>query len=191
MEHDIIDELQEEAEPQEIAYATFWTRVKASFLDTLILAPVTYGLSYYILIYIKSFFLSVCIALALPVYKCFMEKQYGATFGKKIMNINVVSADLQRLTYKDVFSRNYYYSLSLIMSLLAYYFLYTMPEFQAAKTLSEVWALRSETPTLEKIVKYTFVGFFYIDNLLMLKSSRNQTLHDRVGNTVVLQMNKI
>jgi len=188
MEQDIIDELQEEIEPQEIVYAKFWTRVKASVIDAVILAPVTYGLAFYILIYVKSLFLILCIALVPPLYKCFMEKTYGATFGKILMHIYVVSESFEELTYKAVCIRNYYFILSLIMGLIGYYLLHEMPEFQEATTLSQVWTLLSDKTILQKTVRYTITGIFYIDNLLMFKSDRNQTLHDRLAKTVVLKV---
>jgi uncharacterized RDD family membrane protein YckC len=167
-------------------YATFWQRLAAAFIDGFIQLPVTMGLTYYSLIYVKSYLLSLTPTLVSLFYKCFLEKKYGATFGKKIMKIHVCSESLQALTLKEVYIRNYYYFLSLILAIIGYNFLYEMSDFQLATTFKEVWALKENWPMSHKIIRYTLVALFYIDSLLMFKSSKNQTLHDRLGKTLVV-----
>ena len=171
---------------EEPLYAAFKIRVGVVYIDVLILAPLTFGLLQYNLIYIKSFMLSVVLSFVPVIYKCWMEKEYGATFGKKIMKISVVSEKLQRLSYQEVCIRNYYYFIGLITAITANYFLYALPDFQAANTFNEVWELK-DMQFPHKIIRYALTLLMVIDGLLMFKSSRNQTLHDRLGKTVVIK----
>lgn len=172
---------------EEPLYANFWTRVAATYIDTLILAPLAFGLVQYNLVYIKSFIFSLALAFIPITYKCFMEKKYGATFGKKIMKISVVSETLQKLTYQEVFIRNYYYFLGLIISFTAIYLIYAMPELQFAITFTEAWELKDRLPLPFKVINYVLSALMILDDLLMLNSDTNQTLHDRLGKTLVIK----
>ena len=181
----LIDTLKEA--PQKPEYVSFGTRLGASLLDVLILAPLNFGLTYWCLLYVKSYLLSLVPSLIGIVYKCYMEKKYGATFGKKIVGIKIVTEDLHALTDKAVLIRNYNYFASFQLVLFTHYMLYTMPGFESVSTYMEAMQMQNNMPIIPKITGYMIGLLFLVDCLLMINHTKNQTLHDRWAKTVVVK----
>jgi len=173
--------------PQEPVYAAFGHRLGAAFLDALILSPLHFGLTYCCLLYVKSYLLSLVPVTIGIIYKCYMEKKYGATFGKKIIGIKVVTEDLQALPDKAVYIRNYSYFVSFVLALFTHYILYSTPGFESVTTYMEAIKIQNDMPIVLKMIGYISGLLFFVDCLLMLNFSKNQTLHDRWAKTVVIK----
>jgi uncharacterized RDD family membrane protein YckC len=177
--------------PQEPEYASFGTRLGASLLDVLILSPLNVGLTYWCLLYVKSYLLSLVPSLIGIAYKCYMEKKYGATFGKKIIGIKIVTENLQALTDKAVLIRNYNYFASFLLVLFTHYMLYSMPGFESVSTYMEAMQMQNNMPIIPKITGYMIGLLFLVDCLLMINHTKNQTLHDRWAKTVAIKKDSI
>ncbi|WP_018342424.1 RDD family protein [Cytophaga aurantiaca] len=177
-------------EPQ-VTYAEFGPRLAASLLDGLILSPLSVGITYYSLLSAKSYVLSLVPSLIGIIYKCYMEKEYGATLGKKIMGIQIVGEDLQSISYKQVLIRNYYYFIAFIIAINSNYILYSMPEMESVTSFMEASQLQSNLPSIIKIISFIVSALFCIDALLMLKSDKNQTIHDAVGKTLAVKKSSL
>lgn len=186
----IMNTLNETPQKQPV-YADIATRFGAAMIDGLILTPLTLGLTYYSLIYAKSYALSLVPSLITLLYKCFMEKNYGATFGKKITGIKIVTENLQALTYEDVFKRNYYYMLAIILVIYNHYILYNMPGLESVTTYMEAAQFQMKLPLTSIILSYMLSGLFCIDCFFMLNHERNQTLHDRLAKTVAVKIKSL
>lgn len=177
--------------PRKPIYADIATRFGAAMLDGLILTPITMGLTYYSLIYAKSYALSLVPSLITLLYKCFMEKNYGATFGKKIIGIKVVTENLQELSYEDVFKRNYYYILAIILVTFNHYILYNTPGLESVTTYMEAMQFQMKLPLTSIIISYMLSLLFCIDCFFMINHERKQTLHDRWAKTVGVKADSI
>jgi len=177
--------------PQEPEYANFGSRLGASLLDVLILAPLNFGLTYWCLLYVKSYFLSLVPSLIGIAYKCYMEKKYGATFGKKIVGIKIVTENLHALTDKAVYIRNYTYFVSFALALVTHYILYSTPGFASVTSYMEAMKMQNDLPMIPKIIGYMFSLLFVVDCLLMINHEKGQTLHDRWAKTVAVKASSI
>ncbi len=187
MEEQIIDLFNEDQQSNGVIYATFWKRVGATLLDSLILAPFGYGLIFLSMVYYKIYALALLAALIHVVYKVYMEKTYGHTLGKKALKITVVNNAFQPITFSKTLKRNYYYILAAILSLLTTMNLFNLEEFHAASTYTELQeVMQMQSPTY-RYVQYTLSVLFFIDILFMLKNDQKKTLHDRWGETLVIQ----
>lgn len=174
-----------------VVYAEFGQRVIASLIDGFILTPLNFGLIYYCLIYSKSYALSLVPMLITLLYKCIMEKELGWTPGKKIKGIRVISEDLKPLTYKEVFTRNYYYVAAFILALYSHYVVYSMPGLEFVSTYMEAIKFQANAPATPRTIGYVLSLLFFVDALMMVKNAKNQTLHDRLGKTLVIQNKSI
>ncbi|SFX89316.1 RDD family protein [Cytophaga hutchinsonii] len=187
MQQEIIDVLSEEAEADNVVYATFWKRVGATLLDGLILSPVNYGLIFLSMVYYKIYVLAVLSGMVHLVYKLYMEKKYGQTLGKMVVRIKVTGDAFQPLDYAQTLKRNYYYVLSMIFSAIICMNLFSTEAFQHADTYMELMKAQQMQAPVYKYLQYAFSGVFFIDILFMLNDDRKKTVHDRWGNTVVIK----
>ncbi len=185
MENNIIDEFHET--PQNIYYASFMRRVGASLLDSLILAPVAFGIAYYSMVHAKSFFLLVLVALISFLYKVVLEKEYGQTLGKRITGIFVLDDSLQKMSYTQSLTRNYYYVLSLILSVFTDYVLIHDQAFLAATTYMEAAGAQAQLSGVYTYISYALGLLFMVDCFMISKSNHNKTLHDKWAKTVVIR----
>lgn len=94
MSDHILDENYDDLDGEERNYrfAGFWIRVGATIVDILVMLPFV-GLSFYILLVLKSLPLMIVITVIMAAYKPLMEYQYGATLGKMAVGIKVVNEE--------------------------------------------------------------------------------------------------
>ena len=181
----ILDDSIEPAE--QVHYAGFWQRVFASLLDGLILSPVTVGLTFFSLIYLKSFVISLLPAVIGMLYKVWMEKSYGATLGKQIMGIRVCDNSFQAITYSQSFIRNYYYLLSILLGLFQNIEIFNMESFQSADTFMKVIEVQQTQNSFVSLISRSAGILFLVDCLFMLNDGAKRTLHDRWAKTIVVR----
>jgi len=184
-EETILDDSFEKSE--EVVYATFWQRVGASFLDGLILSPISIGLTFYSLIYLKSFVLGLLPSLITLLYKVWMEQHYGATLGKQIVGIRVADYSFQNINFPQSFTRNYFYLFSLILALFQHIDMYSIEAFQSADTFFKIVEVQKSQSPLLSGVNTTFSMLFLIDCLFVLNDDQKRTFHDRWARTIVIK----
>jgi uncharacterized RDD family membrane protein YckC len=98
-------------------YASFWLRVGAKLLDGLILRAINFPLGFaiglvagknpnqtYTFMMMQALIIGVAFVIGVA-YSTFFLGKYGATPGKMICKIKVISADGSRLTYGKAFGR--------------------------------------------------------------------------------------
>lgn len=78
----ILDETLIPQDNVQVKYGGFWPRLGALVLDGIILAPITFGITYYNISTWKSIPLLALISIIGVAYKPVMEHMYGATLGK-------------------------------------------------------------------------------------------------------------
>lgn len=183
----VLDESLETPQSQPILFATFWQRVGAWMLDNLILSPISLGLTFYALIYVKSFALSLLPSLIHLLYKVWMEKTYGATLGKQIVGIRVTDESLQGISYSQSFTRNYFYLFILILAFFQQYDLFSINAMQSADTIVKIVEIQQLQDPLLSRVSILFNILFMVDCLLMQGDASKRTLHDRWAKTIVLK----
>lgn len=183
----IIDELYEKPEDVHIAYVSFWPRVGASLLDGLILAPVALGVSFYNLIYVKSYILAVLISAFGLGYKVWMEKAYGATLGKQIVGIKITTESLGSLNYRKALLRNYFGILTFILAVFQQYATYSLHAIQAADSFGEAMAAMQYVDPLYTYINYVLFAVYIIDCFIMFSNDRKQTFHDTLAATVAIK----
>jgi uncharacterized RDD family membrane protein YckC len=125
---------QEESMPvvEEMRYAGFWVRVAASIIDTIILymANIPIGFlspfmierwktspSYFFIIQGNIMLFGFIISAA---YEIFLIGKYGATVGKMVFHLRVVTADRKQLTYLRSLGRHFAKFISSIICGIGY-----------------------------------------------------------------------
>jgi len=172
-----------ENDRSEVEYAGFWVRVLAALIDALIfvipLVIVTVLLSGISSLFVLTPFLY----LILLVYKPFMEYRFGFTLGKKVVKIEVVRSDLQKLNLSRTLLRNLPWLLSqlgpLFVAILnnASVFLYDQP--QTAARLLYIFSLVSQAISL----------FFVISAITVAFTKRKQGFHDMFAGALCIYTN--
>jgi uncharacterized RDD family membrane protein YckC len=166
-------------------YATFWQRVWASLIDIVVLVPV-YILGVTNNNQWKSLALMICLNIITIGYKPIMEYKFGATAGKMLTKISVLNYEYQPIQMSHSLLRNTFQIIPGIYSLLLAWLIYLLPEFQLTTTLDEYNNLSNSF--INEIWYIVIVTVIFIADILFLFSDpRNRTLHDRMGQTVVVQ----
>ncbi|MCB0611043.1 MAG: RDD family protein [Lewinellaceae bacterium] len=188
-DHNILDDdLLTENTPPEILppLAGFWTRVGASLVDFLVMLPIT-GLGVYNLLSIKSLPLAVICMFVQPVYKIFMEGQYGATLGKMATHIKVLGTDYAPIDMNQAVKRYSIYGINFLLSAVTTILLFSSYGFeevtnfltlgpQQAQAAGTMLNLLSQLSGLLVLVSVIFVAF----------DIRKQALHDKIAGTLVV-----
>jgi len=103
--------------PENVRFASFWTRVAASILDSFVLMPILF-LGVYNMMTWKSLPLYFVLQLAALIYKPWMEAEYGATIGKMATKIKVVTIDYQDINLQQSLNRYAFYFANSFMGLI-------------------------------------------------------------------------
>lgn len=143
-------------------YKTFWSRVVAAFIDTVLLWPL------FIIQSNKSTdalsFAAICILILQHSYYIIGNAQYGRTLGKRLLSLKIVRAHQQLpIGWGEAFMRE---SLWIFLSIL-----YSLPYFQSPMG----WT--------------TIPGAVIIfgDALTALIHPRNRSIRDFIAKTVVIR----
>jgi uncharacterized RDD family membrane protein YckC len=168
-------------------YAGFWPRVGASVIDFLILAPVTIGVTYFNIVSMKSLAVLLLINLAALAYKPFMEFAYGATFGKKSLDLRVVNVDLQPANLKEVLLRNIFHIGGTLVSILFSIQMFFAPGFEEVDGFtSYITFTQAAGASAATMVNYLLMLITLVDVIVLLVDDKNRSLHDKIGNTCVI-----
>lgn len=163
-------------------YDTFSARVKAKILDLFIIIPV--GLCFFGFVFLFSEldflhtpqlqkFVLILPLIALFLYPIVMHTIYGQTFGKMAANVKVVDISEKPILFGQAVLRNIPQIAFLILILIYVY----------------------QDETDEYGLSASFFGYFFSFYLLFRMTdyicgiviSKNRTLHDLLGKTVVIR----
>lgn len=177
--NEILDVNQPEAN-----YIGFWPRLGALLIDGLIIGIPLAAATFYNILYLKSTILLIALSIIGASYKPVMEALYGATIGKKVLNIKVVNIELTNIGWKESLLRNIFNLLSSTSSLIVSVMLFTSAGFEAVASYSEyaIYASEFSSTSLSLITGLLFI----VDAIFMLTDDRKRTLHDRIANTYVV-----
>ena len=184
MHDDILDfNYDEGIERRPIEYASFWTRVGASLLDTLILLPVAF-LNIYNILDFKQLPLYLLLGFVPLVYKVFMEFKYGATLGKMIVKINVINEEEEPISLEQAIVRNIFYLLVSVISFMAGLYLFVQPSFSSITTFLEYGLVMQAGPL--QLVSQIANVLFLVSCLFVIFRDNRQALHDSMAGTYVI-----
>lgn len=174
MEYDIIDEFKEL--PKHVAYVSFLRRVGATILDSIVIGPITFAMTYFSGLHQLDFLLVLPSIISL-LYKVVLEKEFGQTLGKKILGIAVVNEDLRKISLSQSLIRNYYQIITVVLAIISDYLLV---ENTSTLTASNFGG------TMNYLTYGVALGWM-VDCLTMSNETKNQTLHDKWANTYVVK----
>ena len=171
--------------PKQVELATFFDRVKASIIDTIVFLPLIL-LTVYNWTTLKIYALDLLINTAIILYKPVLEWHYGATVGKMITRIKVVDISLEPITLEQSFRRFSIYFIGYGISLISSYYLFQDPAFSEALTLADIGAIQqdnhlndfSQLSSMAVLVSVTFVAF----------DIKRQALHDKLASTLCIKV---
>ena len=169
-----------------ITYGSFWQRCGAITLDTLIIGVPTFAISYYNITNWKSIPLLVLVSLAGMVYKPYCEFQYGATPGKKALNLNVVNQRFDKADLTEIILRNIFQIVFPLMTLAATIMVYNSPEFQDINGFMEFGTLSSTSSKATSYITWMSSIVFIIEFICLVSDQQKRALHDRIGKTYVI-----
>ena len=170
--------------------ATASGRITSVILDWLILLPFTLGITMYSLLYLKSYPLSLAPSLITLLYKVWMEKTRGATFGKQIAGIQVVDYAGQPLSWSQAFTRSWFFLFSVILGIFQNMELYSIEAVQKAASMEElIEALKMQSGgnTTLQTVSSLLLMLALVDVLYLFMDGQKRTLHDLWAKTFVVK----
>src|SRR5690606_10453061 len=88
-------------------FAKFWDRAGAYLIDMIIIGVFSFLLNYFNFSEYKCFLFYLPVAIIAILYKPFLESTYGSTFGKMLLNLEVVNENFERINFKRSFLRSF------------------------------------------------------------------------------------
>ncbi len=183
--HEILDDenIKKRPSAENIRFAGFWVRVAASVLDSLILMPALF-LGVYNMMAWKSLPLYFILQIAVLLYKPWMEAEYGATLGKMITKIKVVTTDYQDINLQQSLNRYAFYFANSFMGLIGGFMLFMQEEFATLTDFYDIAELQAQigTPEIDQ-----FLGLLiFVSCIFCAADPLKQTLHDKMAKTYVV-----
>lgn len=174
-----------EFEERSVIYGTFWQRFLALFIDGLLLSPALF-IDWYNKTEWKNSLLLIVVALLATIYKPFMEYTYGATLGKKAINLIVVSKDFEKPALRNILLRNIFDIGQRLLTLVIILMVFSMPQFQVITSIKEFSNLQRTVinPLWITIAPTVLV---IIEIIFILTDAQKRSLHDRIGSTLVIR----
>jgi uncharacterized RDD family membrane protein YckC len=186
MEEILDQSLYDQTEKANVKYGGFWSRFGALLLDGLIVAPFSFGLSYFNNTSWKSPLLLILITVIGTGYKPFMELTYGATLGKMALNLKVVGAKFEQADIAAVLLRNVFHILPQLVILLLTIGIYNDPEFESVSGWMEYTRYIQQISALQYINFATGI-ITIVDAIMLAADDQKRSLHDRIGRTFVIE----
>jgi uncharacterized RDD family membrane protein YckC len=171
----------------EIKFATFWPRLGALLLDTVIIGATTIPLTYLNLSSWKIpgiFILTTLISIS---YKPIMEYKYGATFGKMAAGLEVVGYNFGKLTLNEELKRVSFYYLPSILIAIMTAKNYFSPEFASTSGLRAFQDYVSSSNPAIPWVNGIVSVFAVADCITFFSNDQRRSLHDTYAGTYVIQ----
>jgi uncharacterized RDD family membrane protein YckC len=171
----------------DIRYSTFWDRFGASLLDGFIMLAATMPLTYFNITTWKIPSLYILISLFTVLYKPLLEYQYGATWGKMILGIQVVGQNFGKITLQEELRRVSFYLvpslLQHVLTLVSYY----GAEFLSTKNYQEFNSyIISANPSILWLNGIVII-LLIADTITFFSTRPNRALHDIYAGTYVIE----
>jgi uncharacterized RDD family membrane protein YckC len=184
---DILDQLPTNQATGNVKYGGFWSRFGALFLDGLILAPITFGLTYMNVSSWKSTMLMILISIVGIGYKPFMEFTYGATWGKMALKLKVTNANFGKADLTEILFRNIFHILpQLIVLLVSISTVYNDPDFESVSGWTDYAGFLEKFAVL-KYINYTSGLITIAEAIMVATDDQKRSLHDRIAKTFVIE----
>ena len=185
MDEVILDQPVIQQQKSNTKYGSFWERVGGATLDWIILAPLSFGLSYLNTTTWKSSFILILVSIITTGYKPFMEFRYGATWGKMALKLRVTNLEFEEANLAAILLRNIFQIVPALITLLFTLDMYNDPAFESISGLMEFGTFSQQYDSLQYI-NYAVGLLGIIDGIMMAADQRKRSLHDRIGGTVVI-----
>ncbi|MEO6734558.1 MAG: RDD family protein [Ferruginibacter sp.] len=166
-------------------YGSFKQRTFASLIDGLILLPLV-AVDWFNKSGWKSQLLLIATFLIALLYKIFFEYKYGATIGKKAMQLIVVNKDLLGVNLKEVLVRNVFDITWKTIFFVIDIITYRSTGFINVTSNEQFVAFQKN---LINVNPYLLVYFLVIiiEVVFILTDKKRRALHDRMGDTFVIK----
>ena len=190
MDHNILDDEfnQQEENPQadgiEPRYAGFSIRLAAALIDGLLIMLPLNLLLYWNFVDLKILPLAIVLTLCTIIYKPLYEYGYGATIGKRLVSLKVVSTRFQPLTLNQAILRAAPWIIVGMFSLYTTILLFFEESFLETDTLEELALLMEQHSGMGDQLASWFV---IISCMAVLFNVKKQALHDQLADTYVLE----
>ncbi len=169
-----------------IIYAGFWPRLAALLVDLLVLAPLTFGVTYFNITSWKNATLMMIVTVIGIGYKPTMEYLYGATLGKMALNIKVTNLQFEQPNLQAILLRNVFHIVPTLISSLLQISMYSDPAFQSVTGYLE-FATYSQQLAHAQLMSSITSLLTLVDGIMLLTDEQKRSLHDRIGGTLVIQ----
>lgn len=150
-------------------YAGFWVRVLAKLIDFIMFLPLL-CISYILFKDNNYIFLriSLSITVLMLLYNIIFVYLIGRTLGKMVMNLKVVKTDGGKVGIVNSISREVFAIISLLLWIILSFGMF-------GGFLNSIYTF------------FSFAGYF--EAIVCLFNYRYKTVHDFIGNTVVIRSN--
>jgi len=165
-----------------IRYKNLRSRLLAWIFDSMIVGLITFFLELFRSL--DNFWLNIIITFAsinvLFIYRIYLHNKTGQTFGKRIVNIQVVDSQTERhLSREQSFMREIIPMLVVNFSILALYII--------TWGNSESFEYSGLGVTMILIPSILIVGWYVADFISGYFNSKERVLHDLIANTTVVR----
>ena len=174
-----------EFEPTPSRYGTFKDRALASLIDGVIFIPLIVIDRFNKLDW-KSQILLTIVFLVGVIYKPLLEFKYGATIGKKLMNLIVVNKNHQKVNLKEVLIRNLFDITSRMFFFGATLMTYRSDGFMNITSNREFVIFQKTIINMNPYLLF-FFSITVIEIVFILSDKQRRALHDRMGATFVIK----
>jgi uncharacterized RDD family membrane protein YckC len=181
-----LDESVIERKTINVKYAGFWLRLGALFLDGLIMAPITFGLTFYNIFSWKSGAVMLLASLISVAYKPFMEASYGATLGKMVLKLKVTDLDFKQADVQTILLRNIFYIVPSVLIAFLSLGMYSDPDFGTISTYGEYTAF-SQQFVATQFVSICSGLLTIVEAIMIGVDDQCRSLHDRIAGTYVIE----
>ena len=178
-----------------MAYATFWQRFAAIWIDIFVLSPLIIFQQW-----IDSLSRSVAIVLVIPMtavfcaYTIYCHARFGQTVGKHVMGIRVVRTTGERIGWREAWLRS---SVDVAFGVLGAIALFVaLAAVTDGNYYGVGWKLRAQNvaalePSWSNYTALAGQIWFWSEVIVMLFNKRRRALHDFIAGTIVTAERKI
>ena len=169
-------------------YGSFQDRLFASLIDGLILLPLA-AIDWFNKSDWKSQVLLIVVFAIGVLYKVFFEFKFGATIGKKSMKLIVVNKEFKDVNMKEVLVRNIFDIIWRTFFFIISLIIYRSPEFGNITSNEEFMKSSNNLININPyLLIYTLITITEI--IFILTDKKKRALHDRLGDTFVIENNR-
>jgi uncharacterized RDD family membrane protein YckC len=167
-------------------YRTFWKRFCAGFLDGLLLMPLSL-FTQWIWTYHQSIpnvilaLLYIATSTIYYAYNIYFLGKYGQTLGKMALKVKVLDlSEQQHVTYGQALKRD-------IVPLLVTVLLLPYDLYQIIAGKFYLMHPGTMPDKISMILAFVLMGWFFVEVITMMFSSKRRALHDFIAGSVVVR----